>query len=76
MTTAREASIAGLVANLGVEDMLNHFKQSKRHQRGDTWRMTREDNIVRSRCDYIMADENSRLSTSLVLDYSTRITMQ
>jgi hypothetical protein len=25
MTSAREASIAGLVANLGVEDMLNHF---------------------------------------------------
>jgi hypothetical protein len=62
MTSAREASIAGLVANLGVEDMLNHFKQAKRHKRGDTWRIMRstrqeEQQLVQSRCDYIMAED-------------------
>jgi exonuclease III len=57
MTSAREASIAGLVANLGVEDMLKHFKQTKRHKNGDTWRMNRQDQIVQSRCDYIMAED-------------------
>jgi hypothetical protein len=60
-TSARDASIAGLVANLGVEDMLNHFKQAKKHRHGDTWRMTRmtgqEQQTVQSRCDYIMAED-------------------
>jgi hypothetical protein len=64
MTSARDASIAGLVANLGVEDMLNHFKQAKRHKHGDTWRMTRttdqEQQLVQSRCDYIMAEDRRK----------------
>jgi exonuclease III len=57
MNTAREASIAGLVANLGVEDMLSHFKQTKRHKRGDTWKMSRQEQVIHSRCDYIMAED-------------------
>jgi endonuclease/exonuclease/phosphatase family metal-dependent hydrolase len=57
MTSAREASIAGLVANLGVEDMLSHFKQTRRHKSGDTWRMTRQEQTLQSRCDYIMAED-------------------
>jgi hypothetical protein len=56
MTSAREASIEGLVVNLGVEDMLSHIKQTKQHKSIDTWRMTRRDHTINSRCNYIMAE--------------------
>jgi hypothetical protein len=57
MTSPCEASIAGLVANLGIDNMLNHFKQAKQHQQGDTGRMTRQDQTIHSRYDYIMAED-------------------
>jgi hypothetical protein len=53
-TGAREAQIAAMVASYGLNDMLLHFKQRRRYRDGATWRQTRQGEVVKGWCDYIL----------------------
>lgn len=59
----RGTGIATAVASLGVEDMARHFQQSRRHRGGYTWKMTRQNEKIYGRCDYIMADDRRYFSS-------------
>jgi hypothetical protein len=53
----RGMEIATMVANLGVEDIIQYFCQKQKHRKGSTWRMQRGDRWIKSRCDYILGTD-------------------
>lgn len=53
----RAQSIAADLASYGFEDMSAHFRQRRGFRHGTTWMQCRNDEMVRSRCDYILGTD-------------------
>jgi hypothetical protein len=50
----RATRVATMTAGLGLENLLSHFRQRRRHKGGFTWHVRRNDKIITARCDYIL----------------------
>ena len=53
----RAYSIAADMASFGFEDMLAHFRQRRGFRHGKTWMQHRNNEVLRSRCDYILGTD-------------------
>jgi hypothetical protein len=53
----RDAGISAMVAELGVQDLLPHFRQRRTHRDLFTWRQVRDGRLIASRPDYILAND-------------------
>ena len=60
----RNADIIGVFTALGVVNVFDHFRLSRRHRHGITWRQIREDQVVAARCDVILADSTKRFTNA------------
>ena len=74
LTHPRHQQVANLLANYGLLDLLNHFRQRRPFRHMKTWYQVREGVLLRSRCDYILGTDR-RLFESVGLrdpqQYST-----
>jgi len=52
--TQHETAIAAVIANLGIEDLVVHFKPCRRFADYCTWKATQKGKTIKSCCDYIM----------------------
>jgi len=50
----RGTEIADLLSAQGFEDLLLHFKSTRRYSHGKTWWQDRQGGTIHSRCDYIL----------------------
>ena len=64
----RDAEMAATMAAYGLEDMLQHFQQRRRHRRRHTWRQHRNEQWISSRCDYILGTDRRMFTTVAIRD--------
>ena len=54
--TTRDADVIGCFSNLGLDNMVEHYRLSHRHREGFTWKQYRQGELITSRCDGLLAD--------------------
>ena len=67
-TDPRTTQVSEILATYGLMDMLPHFKQRKPYRDLCTWTQTRNDHILRSRCDYILGTDRRLFKTVSIRD--------
>jgi len=58
----RAQAVAADMASHALEDLLLHFRQRRGFRHGATWRQRRNDELVSSRCDYILGRDRRILA--------------
>ena len=64
----RRLETAALIADLGVGDILDHFRIRKKNHGEWTWEQIREGRRIRARCDYILSDSEADFSKCQIID--------
>ena len=65
---AQSRAVATKMANYGLEDMLQHYRQRRGSRHGNTWSQHRNGERVSSRCDYILGMDRRMFSNVSLRD--------